>query len=171
MCINKQTIKGTLIQHSYAWESLYLEPILFSQIYIVLASGPSLHYVSKVLAFLDPNHPPYQHKYSTERQQKGPLSKSNHPPSPFADVMQGWPLRFCQAELASPSLSPSSYFLHCSFIIINLFSSSPGLVRKVSKVGQFQFSLQSFRAEGKSENLEGLSSDAMGASPRCYDIL
>ena len=27
-----------------------------------------LYYVSKFLAFLDPTHPPYQHKYSTEHQ-------------------------------------------------------------------------------------------------------
>ena len=32
------------------------------------SKGPSLYYVSIFLAFLDPTHPPYQHKYSTERQ-------------------------------------------------------------------------------------------------------
>ena len=84
-------------------------------------------------------HPPYQHKYSTERQQKGPLSKSNHPPSPVADVMQGWPLRFCQAELASPSLSPSSYFLHCSFIIINLSPHHQAQYERSQKQGNSSF--------------------------------
>ena len=43
------------------------------------ARGPSLYYVSIFLAFLDPTHPPYQHKYSTERQQKLSFSRPTHP--------------------------------------------------------------------------------------------
>ena len=38
-----------------------------------------MYYVSIFLTFLDPTHPPYQHKYSTERQQKGPVSIPTQP--------------------------------------------------------------------------------------------
>ena len=41
--------------------------------------GPSLYYVIILLAFLDPTHPPYQHKYSTERQQNCPFSRNLDP--------------------------------------------------------------------------------------------
>ena len=35
--------------------------------------------------FSRPTHPPYQPKYSTEHQPKGPFSRPTHPP--FADVI------------------------------------------------------------------------------------
>ena len=57
-------------------------------------NGPSLYYVSIFLAFLYPNHPPYQHKYSTERQQNWPFYRPTHTPSHFADVIYVWFLTY-----------------------------------------------------------------------------
>ena len=39
-----------------------------------------------------PFHPIYQHKYSTEGQQKWPFSEPTHQPSPYADVIYRWSL-------------------------------------------------------------------------------
>ena len=44
-----------------------------------LPKGPSLYDVSIFMAFLDPTHPPYQHKYSTEREQNWPFSRPTNP--------------------------------------------------------------------------------------------
>ena len=44
-----------------------------------------------------------------------------------------------RAELASPSLSPSSYFLHCSFIIINLFPHHQAQYERSQKQGNSSF--------------------------------
>ena len=81
-------------------------------------------------------------------------------------------LRFCQARGACiPLLVSFLLFSSLQFHNNQSFSSSPGLVRKVSKVGQFQFSLQSFRAEGRSENPEGSSSDVVGATQQRFIAL
>ena len=58
--------------HRKSGQNLWLFRLEFfknSRIMSSRSRGPFLSYVSIFFAFLDPTHPPYQHKYSTERQQ------------------------------------------------------------------------------------------------------
>ena len=59
-----------------------LQPLASTQSYLSstkVVKGPSLYYVRIFWAFLDPTHLPYQHKYSTERQQNWPFFGPTHP--------------------------------------------------------------------------------------------
>ena len=101
-CVEWRQTQGSF-RHSHVITSSCSNPSTTKQICVKnpghqhpisqVTKGPCLYYVSTFWDFFCPTQPPHVSINSTKSQKK--IHFSDHPPSLFAGVIQGWPLRFC----------------------------------------------------------------------------